>query len=142
MAVISFPIEIFRRLNAQITAPYVENIVRAVLSFKTSPTTRKTRSFVDFHEKVTVISFPIEIFRRLNAQITAFYVENIVHAVLSFETSPTTRKTRSFVDFNEKVTVISFPIEIFRRLNAQITAVYAENIVHAVLSVETSPTTR
>jgi hypothetical protein len=44
----------------------------------------------------------LELFRRLNAQVTAFYVLNIVHAVLSFEPSPTPRKTRSFVDFNEK----------------------------------------
>jgi hypothetical protein len=30
---------------------------------------------------MTVISFPIEIFRHLNAQIAAFYAQNIVHAV-------------------------------------------------------------
>jgi hypothetical protein len=51
---------------------------------------------------MTVISFPIVIFRHLNPQITAFYAQNIVHAVWSFETSPTTRKTQSFVDFDEK----------------------------------------
>jgi hypothetical protein len=51
---------------------------------------------------MTVISFPIEIFPRLNAQITAFYALNIAHAVLSVETSPTTRETRSFFDFNGK----------------------------------------
>jgi hypothetical protein len=102
MTVISFPIEIFRRLNAHITAFYVENIVHAVLSFETSAATRKTRSFVDFNEKVTVISFPIEIFRRLNAQITAFYVQNIAHVVLCVDTSPTTRKTPSFVDFDQQ----------------------------------------
>jgi hypothetical protein len=44
----------------------------------------------------------LEIFRRLNDQITAFYAQNIVHAVLSDKTSPETRKLRSFVDFDEK----------------------------------------
>jgi hypothetical protein len=29
---------------------------------------------------MTVISFPIEIFQRLKAQITAFYAQNIAHA--------------------------------------------------------------
>jgi hypothetical protein len=49
-----------------------------------------------------VISFPREIFRSLNANIAAFYAQNIVHAVLSVETSPTTGKTRSYADFDEK----------------------------------------
>jgi hypothetical protein len=51
---------------------------------------------------MTVISLPIEICRRLNDQITAFYAQNIVHAVLNFAIGTTTRKTRSFVDFDEK----------------------------------------
>jgi hypothetical protein len=55
-----------------------------------------------FCRKITVIRFPIEIFRRLNTQITAFDARNIVHDVLSLETSPTTRKTPQFVDFDEK----------------------------------------
>jgi hypothetical protein len=33
-------------------------------------------------------------------------------------------------------------LEIFRRLNDKITALYAQNIVHSVVSVEISPTTR
>jgi hypothetical protein len=44
----------------------------------------------------------LEIFRRLNAQITTSHAQNTGHAVSSVETSPTTRKTRSFVDFDEK----------------------------------------
>jgi hypothetical protein len=51
---------------------------------------------------MTVISLPIEIFRRLNAQITAFDAQNIVHDVLSLETRPTTRKMRTRVVFVEK----------------------------------------
>jgi hypothetical protein len=44
----------------------------------------------------------MEIFRRLNAQITAFDAQNIVHDVLSVETRPTTRKMRTFVVFLAK----------------------------------------
>jgi hypothetical protein len=51
---------------------------------------------------MTVISVPFEIFRRLNAQITAFYAQNIVHALLSVEASPTTRKTRPFLILDKK----------------------------------------
>jgi hypothetical protein len=47
----------------------------------------------------TVISFQIEMFRRLNAQSTPFYVPNAVQADFSVETSPATRKTQSFLDF-------------------------------------------
>jgi hypothetical protein len=51
---------------------------------------------------MTVISYPLEIFRRLNSPVAAFYAHDIVHTVISNDTSPKTRKTRSFVDFNEK----------------------------------------
>jgi hypothetical protein len=51
---------------------------------------------------MTVIFLSIEIFRRLNAQITAFDAQNIVHDLLSLETSPTIRKMRLFVDYVEK----------------------------------------
>jgi hypothetical protein len=51
---------------------------------------------------MTVISFPLEILRRLNAAITPFYAHNMVQAVLSIETSPATGKTQSIVDFDEK----------------------------------------
>jgi hypothetical protein len=50
---------------------------------------------------MTVIFFPFKIFRRLNSLVTAFYAHDIVHAVISNDTSPKTPKTRSFVDFNE-----------------------------------------
>jgi hypothetical protein len=50
---------------------------------------------------MTVIFFPFEIFRRLNSLVTEFYTHEIVPTVISFDTSLKTRKTRSFVDFNE-----------------------------------------
>jgi hypothetical protein len=50
---------------------------------------------------MTVISYPFEIFQRLDSLDTAFYAHDIVHTVISNATSPKTRKTRTFVDFNE-----------------------------------------
>jgi hypothetical protein len=49
----------------------------------------------------TVISFLIELFRRLNALSTPFYTPKAVHAEISVETSPASRKIQSFLDFNE-----------------------------------------
>jgi hypothetical protein len=49
----------------------------------------------------TVISFLIKIFRRLDALSTPFYAPNAVQADFIVETSPATRKTQSFLDFDE-----------------------------------------
>jgi hypothetical protein len=51
---------------------------------------------------MTVIFFPFEIFQRLNSPVAAFYAHDIVPTVISNDRIPKTRKTRSFVDFNEK----------------------------------------
>ena len=45
-----------------------------------------------FCPNLCVISLPIEIFRRLNANFTALCVQNGVHAFSTVETSPDTRK--------------------------------------------------
>jgi hypothetical protein len=45
----------------------------------------------------------LERVRRLNDQITACSAQNIVRALLSVETIPTTRKTRPFVDLDKKL---------------------------------------
>jgi hypothetical protein len=55
-----------------------------------------------FCRKMTVIGIPFEIFRRVNAQTTAFYAHNMVRVVLSVESSPATSKTRSIVDIHEQ----------------------------------------
>jgi hypothetical protein len=49
----------------------------------------------------TVISFLIEIFRRLKALFAPFYEANVLHADFIVETSPGNRKTQYFVDFYE-----------------------------------------
>jgi hypothetical protein len=51
--------------------------------------------------KKTVISFLIEIFRCFDALSTPFYAPNVVHVDYILETSPGTRKTQSFPDFDE-----------------------------------------
>jgi hypothetical protein len=137
----SFPIEIFGRLNAQITALHGQNIEHAVLSFATSPTTRKTRSFVDFNENDChfLPDWDISTFKRRN-----YCILRAEHSArrIKRRNKPDNSRNSIIRRFLRKMTIISFRIEIFRRLNAQITAIYAQNIVHAVLSVETSPTTR
>jgi hypothetical protein len=49
----------------------------------------------------TVISFLIEIFRCLDALSNPFYAAKARHADFTIETSPATRKTQSFLDFDE-----------------------------------------
>jgi hypothetical protein len=48
-----------------------------------------------------VVLFLIEIFRSLNGLSTPFYAANAGHADFTIETSPVTRKTQSFPDFDE-----------------------------------------
>jgi hypothetical protein len=49
----------------------------------------------------TVISFLIEIFRCFDALSTPIYTPKAGHAEFIIETSTATRKTQSFVDFDE-----------------------------------------
>jgi hypothetical protein len=62
-------------------------------------------------------------FPRLNALSTPFYTLNVAHANFIFETIPAIRKTQSFVAFDEN-SVITFLMEIFRRLKAHYTPFY------------------
>jgi hypothetical protein len=55
-----------------------------------------------FWRIMTVNTFAIVLLLRLNAQISSFYAQNIVLAVLSLETTPTTRNMRTVVVFVEK----------------------------------------
>jgi hypothetical protein len=53
------------------------------------------RNLSDFDEN-SVISFLIEIFRRLNAPSTPFYTPNVAHVKISVETIPGNPKTQCF----------------------------------------------
>jgi hypothetical protein len=81
------------------------------------------------------------IFRSLKAVSTPFQAAKAVHADFSVETSPATRKTQSFLDFEEN-SVISFLIEMFRRLDSPSTPFYTPSAVHADFIIETGPAAR
>jgi hypothetical protein len=53
------------------------------------------------HSTITVISFLIDIFCRLDALSTPFYTPKAVDAEFSVETSAATRNTQTFLDFDE-----------------------------------------
>jgi hypothetical protein len=61
-----------------------------------------------------VISFLMDIFRRLNAAFAAFDKPNTTHASFSFETSTATRKTPPYVD-NERIFFPDGDILTFKR---------------------------
>jgi hypothetical protein len=81
--------------------------VHAALCIGASPAARKSQSFVDFDEN-SVISFLIEVFRRLNAHFTPFSTQIVVHTALYVGTSPATRKTQLFVDFDENSNFVPY----------------------------------
>jgi hypothetical protein len=89
------------------------------------------------HQRTTlhVISFMIDIFRRLIGHFTPFYTPNVMHAAFLVGTSSATRKTQSFADFDEK-SVISILIDISGHLNAHFTPFYTSNVMHAASASE------
>jgi hypothetical protein len=137
--VISLLIEIFRRLNALSTPFYAANAVHADFSVETSPASRKTQSFFPFDENCHfALVWDISVFRRS------------FHSIPRGERNARRFQRRNkhsnsqnsiFPRFGRKF-VISFLIEIFRRLNALSTPFYAAIAVHNDFSVETSPATR
>jgi hypothetical protein len=94
-SVISFLIEMFRRLNALSTPLYTPNVAQANFSVETTPANRRTQSFVAFDEN-SIISFLVEIYRHFGAHSTPFYTPNVAQANFSVETTPANRKTQSF----------------------------------------------
>jgi hypothetical protein len=105
------------------------------------PKTSQNAILRRYCRQMSVTSIPIGIFRRISGQITASYGQNIVHTVVCFETSPTTRKTQSFYDIveNDRNFHPYWDNSTFTRPNY---CILLQNIVHAALSVETRPTTR
>jgi hypothetical protein len=95
ISVISFRIEMFRRLRAVSTLSYTSNVRLTSFSFEISPANCKTQSFVYLVE-ISVISFRTEILRHLNVLSTAFYTPHVVHVDFSVENIPENRKTQAF----------------------------------------------
>jgi hypothetical protein len=141
MTVIFLPIEIYRRLNEQISAFYAQKIVHAVLSLETRPTTRKMRTFVVFveNDRYFLADWDISTCKRPN-----YYMLSADHCAHCSKhgNKPDNSQNATIHRFWRKMYVIALSFEIFRRINNQVTAFDAQNIVHDVLSLETSPTTR
>ena len=102
----------------------------------------KCDHILDSDDKLIVISLMLEIFRRLNAISIAFHTPNDMHDNFSVETIQTVRKMRPFTRFWRKLCVVSVLLEIFVYLNAISIAFYTPSAMHAVFSVESSPTPR
>ena len=79
----------------------MQKVVSAISSAETCRAARKIHSIRRFDRKLSVISFPFEIFRRLNAHFTPFYTQSVVRAISILETSPAGWKTQSLRDFTE-----------------------------------------
>ena len=95
---ISLPNEIFRRLNALLTALCVQIVVHDCSAASKQAHTQAYRNHSSILTKFMRYFSPIEIYRRLNALFTALCVQIVVHAISSVETNPDTRKSQSFVD--------------------------------------------
>jgi hypothetical protein len=141
MTVISFPLETFRRLNAHFTAFYAQNIVNAVVSVDTSPPTRKTRSFVDLTKNVRNF-LPVRDIPTYKRPTYCIRPAEHTARCTKHRNKPNNLPNAIIRRFERKMSVISIPLEIFRRINVRISAFYLQNIVHALLSVVTNPTTR
>jgi hypothetical protein len=99
-------------------------------------TNRKLSNF----DEISVISFLIQISRRLNALSTQFHTSNVAHANFSVETIPANRK-RNLSNFGEN-SVTSILIAISRRFNGLSNPFYTRNLAHANFSVKTIPANR
>ena len=102
LADISHPSEIFTTFKR-----YFHCIMRAehgARDFQRRDEARRTQIAIirRFCRKLIDISLPFEIFRRLNARFTPFYMQNVVHAFFIVGTNPDTPKSQPFADFVEK----------------------------------------
>jgi hypothetical protein len=129
---ISFLMEIFRRLSARFTPFYTPNAAHATFGIGTSPAARKTQSFVDFDENSNFVADGDKsTFKRSFHSILHAIA---VRATFSIGASPATRNTQTFLDYDENC-VITYLIEIFRRLNASFIPFCAPNALHATFSI-------
>jgi hypothetical protein len=93
-SVISFRIELFRRLTALSTPYNTPNVVHVDFSVETIPANRKTQSF-KFRRKLCHFAPDWDI-TAYNAISTPFDTPYVVHVDFSVETIPANRKTQSF----------------------------------------------
>ena len=101
LSVASLPFQIFRRLNALFHSTLHANRRTRVFQRRNKPRHKQIAIICRFWRKLSVISLPFDIFRRLNALFTALCVRNVVHAFSSVGTSSDTLKSLSFANFVE-----------------------------------------
>ena len=99
LCVISLPLEICTSFTRSFY--FILYAERSVRVFQRRKRTKHTQIAIirRFFRKLSDISFPFEIFRRLNALFIALCARNVVHAISSVKTRPDARKSQSFVDF-------------------------------------------
>jgi hypothetical protein len=102
--VISFLIEISRRLDALSTPSYAPNAVHT--DFIVKQFLHLAKLNLSSISAKTVISSLLEIFRCFFSLSTPFYAPNVVHSYFCVETIPATRKTQSFHDFGENSYIV------------------------------------
>ena len=138
LSVTSLLLEIFRRIYAISISLYTPSAMYASFIVERSSPVRRMRPFARFWRKLCVISLLLEIFRRLNAILIAFYTAIATYAVVSVETSLTVRKMRTYTRSCRKQSVISLLLEIFRRLHAISIIFYFPKAMYASCIVEWS----
>jgi hypothetical protein len=133
--VFSFLLQIFRRINADFTAFHTPNTTRATFSFETSVIRSQNSAIRRF------LPYFLSCWRY-------FYVQTLI--LLNFtrriQLTPllATKQDQRLVKrrLSSILTVFSFLLEIFRRLNSVFTASHTPNTTHATFSNDTSPASR
>jgi hypothetical protein len=110
--------------------------VHALVSVDTSPTTRKTRPFVDLDQNYCNF---LPVGESMSYKRPNNCILRAQHSARSTKRRSQPNNSQNVIirRFRRKMTAIFFPFVPFRRLNDQITACSAQNIVRALLSVET-----
>ena len=138
---VSLPCEILRRLTALFTALCVQNVVHA---------SRPASKQVQIRANCNYSSILKEINRYFSPVWDTSTFKRCFHCIMRAERSARLfhRRNKSRYTqiaiirrFCRKLSDISLPFEIFRRLNALFTALCVQNVVHAFFIVETSPDT-
>jgi hypothetical protein len=137
--VISFRIEILRRLNTLSTPFYTPNVFHVDFSDETIPANGKWQSF-KFRRKLCYF-FP-------DSDTTTF--KRSLHSILLAECSAcrfqhrnrSCKSQNAIFQISTKTLLFLFLIEILRRLNALSTPFYSPNVVHVDFSIETGAANR
>ena len=138
----SLPFEIFRRINALFTALCVQSVVQAC-----SPTSKQAQIHANCNNSSNLSKIKSDLCR---VRDISTFKRSFHCIVLAERSAPFVRRrnkpSHMQIAINRrfciKLSDISQPYEIFRRLNALCTTLCVPNVVYAFSVVETSPDTR